>query len=100
MLIEISYRDVPKTDELDDLIRAKADRLQKFCEGIMSCRIAVERLQQRQKLGTPHRVRIEVTLPPNKDLVVSRDPGESVRERQGRKLPYGRPWDRNSRSHR
>ena len=77
MLIEISYRDVPKTDELDDLIRAKADRLQKFCEGIMSCRIAVERRQQRQKLGNPHRVRIEVTLPPNKDLVVSRDPGES-----------------------
>ena len=77
MLIEISYREIPKTDELDELIRSKADKLQKFCEGIVSCRIAVERRQQRQKLGNPHRVRIEVTLPPNKDLVVSRDPGES-----------------------
>jgi cold shock CspA family protein/ribosome-associated translation inhibitor RaiA len=76
MLIEISYRDVPKTDELDDLVREKADKLQKFCEGIVSCRVAVERRQQRQKLGNPHRVRIEVTLPPNKNLIVSRDPGE------------------------
>src|SRR5512132_2750740 len=77
MLIEISYRDVLKTEELDDLIRTKADKLRKFCEDIVSCRVAVERRQSRQKLGNPHRVRIEVTLPPNKNLVVTKDPGEA-----------------------
>ncbi len=77
MLMEISYRDVPKTEEMDELIRTKAEKLRKICEDIVSCRVAVERRQQRQKLGNPHRVRIEVTLPPNKDLVVSRDPGEA-----------------------
>lgn len=78
MLIEISYRDVPKTDEMDDLIRTKADKLLRFCEDIVSCRVAVERRQQRQKLGNPHRVRIEVTLPPGKSLVVTKDPGEAA----------------------
>jgi cold shock CspA family protein/ribosome-associated translation inhibitor RaiA len=77
MLMEISYRDVDKTTELDTLIRAKADKLRRFCDDIVSCRVAVERRQQRQRLGNPHRVRIEVTIPPNKDLVVSREPGEA-----------------------
>src|SRR6187397_1399052 len=77
MLMEISYRDVDKTTEMDTLIRAKADKLRRFCDDIVSCRVAVERRQQRQRLGNPHRVRIEVTIPPNKDLVVSREPGEA-----------------------
>jgi cold shock CspA family protein len=77
MLIEISYRDVPKTDEMDGLIHARADKLLRFCEDIVSCRVAVERRQQRQRLGNPHRVRIEVTLPPGKNLLVTKDPGEA-----------------------
>ncbi|HKY31970.1 MAG TPA: HPF/RaiA family ribosome-associated protein [Candidatus Polarisedimenticolia bacterium] len=77
MLMEITYRDVPKTDELEDLIRTKAGKLERLCADIVSCRIAVEKRQQHQKLGNPHRVRIEVTLPPGKDLVVAKEPGES-----------------------
>ncbi len=76
MLMEISYRDVDKTTELDTLIRTKADKLKRFCDDIVSCRVAVER-RQKQRLGNPHRVRIEVTIPPNKDLVVSREPGDT-----------------------
>src|SRR5262245_38786219 len=77
MLMEISYRGVSKTPDLDDLIREKAAKLEKFCAGLVSCRVAVELRQRHQKLGNPHRVRVEVTLPPNKDLVVTRDPGEA-----------------------
>ncbi|MFL6594334.1 MAG: HPF/RaiA family ribosome-associated protein, partial [Chthoniobacterales bacterium] len=40
--LEISYRGVEKSDELEDLIRTKAARLDKFCDHISRCDVAIE----------------------------------------------------------
>lgn len=71
--LEISYRGVEKTDALDDLIRTKADKLNQFCDYIVSCRIAIEQPQKHQQTGNPYRVRIDMRVPPGKELVVTRD---------------------------
>jgi len=74
--LEISYREVEKSDALELLIREKAAKLEEIQEDIVSCRIAVEKVQEHQRSGSPYRVRIVTRIPPGKELVVNREPGE------------------------
>jgi ribosomal subunit interface protein len=67
--IEISYRGVDKNDEIETLIRERASRLDKFCDHVSRCDIAVEHPNHAQHSGSPYRVRIDVTVPPGHELV-------------------------------
>ena len=67
--VESSYRGVEKTDEIDDLIRTKAARLDRFCDHISRCDVAVEQPNQSQRQGNPFRVRVDVRVPPGHELV-------------------------------
>ena len=68
-LVEISYRGVAKSDEIDNLIRTKAERLDRFCDHITRCDVAVEQPNQSQREGNPFRVRVDVRVPPGHELV-------------------------------
>lgn len=68
--LEITYRGLEKSGEIDDLIRAKAARLDRFCDHISRCDVAVEQPNHAQRAGNPFRVRIDVTVPPGHELVV------------------------------
>jgi hypothetical protein len=70
--MEISYHGVVVPAALERRLRREAARLDRFADGIVSCRVAVEQPSRRRRSGRPYRVRLSVTLPPNKDLVVSR----------------------------
>ncbi len=69
----ISFRNLPKRPDIEQLIFEKVDQLERFCHHITSCRIVVEREQSPNKLGSPYRVRIDVTVPPGHELVAERD---------------------------
>ncbi len=71
---EITYRGVEKTPEIDALIQEQIDRLHRFCEDIISCRIAIEQPHQHHRVGSLWRVRLEVTLPHDIDLLVTKAP--------------------------
>jgi ribosome-associated translation inhibitor RaiA len=80
--LELTFRDVAKTDSLERLIRNKVDRLEKVCGYISGCRIVVEKPQAHR--GNPHRVRIDVTVPPGHELVAERGPMEgNIQEELG-----------------
>ncbi len=70
--LEISFRGVQRLDEIDELIREKAGRLEKVCDYINSCRIAVEKPHVHQESGGEYRVRIDVTVPPGHEIVAER----------------------------
>jgi cold shock CspA family protein/ribosome-associated translation inhibitor RaiA len=72
--LEISFRNIRKSEAVEALIREKADDLKKLHENIISCRVAVEAPQQHQRSGRAYRVRVTLTVPPGHELVVSRDP--------------------------
>ncbi|MGH7804527.1 MAG: HPF/RaiA family ribosome-associated protein [Candidatus Binatia bacterium] len=74
--LEIHYRDVEVTPVVTRKINARAARLEKFCPGLISVRVAVERPQKHQRRGSRYRVRIEVGVPPGKRLVVRREPSQ------------------------
>ncbi|MCW5977438.1 MAG: HPF/RaiA family ribosome-associated protein [Bryobacteraceae bacterium] len=80
-VIEITFRDVPRDEAVERLIRQKAEKLERVCPYLTSCRVTVERESNRRRAGNAYRVRIDLTLPPGKELAVSRDPGD--RQQQG-----------------
>lgn len=74
--LEVSYRYVEKTDALDALINEKVAKLEQVCDHINSCRVAIEKIHDRPSSGSPYRVRIDLTVPPNHELVADKNPGE------------------------
>lgn len=67
--LEISYRGVPKSDEIDTLVQTKAQHLDRFCDHISRCDVMIEQPNHAQQSGNPFRVRIDVTIPPGHELV-------------------------------
>lgn len=74
--LELSFRNGTQSQEVEDLIRSRADRLERFNDHISSCRVAVEAPQQHMDSGSRYRVRVDVTVPPGHELVTRREPGE------------------------
>lgn len=71
--LEIAYKDVEKTQILDEVIDRQVERLEKSVDGIISCRMAFERPHQHPDRGSGYRVLLIVRLPPNHEVVVKRD---------------------------
>lgn len=74
--VEITYRNVEKTDAIESLVQEKIGKLQKFCSQMNSCRVAIEKAHDRPSSGSPYRVRLDITVPPGHELAVVRNPGE------------------------
>jgi cold shock CspA family protein/ribosome-associated translation inhibitor RaiA len=74
--VTMTFRNVHKTAAMENLIRQQAAKLERACDHIVSCRVAVEKPQAHQKSGNSFRVRIDVTVPPEHELVVKREAGE------------------------
>lgn len=73
--LQITWRDVPKSEALEADIRQKAEKLDRFYSHIMSCRVLVERSHGRHRKGNLYRIRLDITVP-DKEIVVTRDPAE------------------------
>jgi cold shock CspA family protein/ribosome-associated translation inhibitor RaiA len=78
--LEISFHGVSRSDWSEAYIREQAARLERFCDNIICCRVAVEQPHHHQHTGNPYRVRIEVRIPPNKDLVATEEPTQVEKE--------------------
>lgn len=75
--LEVVFRDVEKTPDLQQLVEEKAQRLERMCSSLVSCHVAVEKPQEHQESGNPYRVRIDMRVPPNHELVVKSKPREN-----------------------
>lgn len=75
--LEVTYRDVDKSDAIETLIQEKLDKLERLCNYITSCQIAVEKVHDRPSHGSPYRVRIDLTVPPNHEIVADSNPGDT-----------------------
>src|SRR5205814_8809506 len=70
--LKITVRNVRNTPDIEALIGKQAAKLERVCNHIVSCRMAVEKQQQHQRTGNPSRVRMEVRAPPQPELLVIR----------------------------
>lgn len=75
--LQITFRDIERSDALEAHIRDKAEKLETFFEPIMSCRVVVEMPHQHKQQGKVFNVRIDIGVPGN-EIVVNRDNHEDV----------------------
>ena len=67
--VKISYRGLEKSDQIDNLVLEYATRLDKFCDHINRCDVAIEQRNHAHQKGNPYYVRIDVTVRPRHELV-------------------------------
>ncbi len=77
VVLQITTRDIPHSEALENHIREKAEKLEKFYPHIMSCRIVVELPHKHKHHGRIFDVHIDLTVP-GAELVVNRIANEDV----------------------
>jgi cold shock CspA family protein/ribosome-associated translation inhibitor RaiA len=79
--LELSMQDVDNVGIREEVEKC-ASKLDKVCERIISCRVAVERPNHSShRPSNGYRVRVEVTVPPRHDVVVTREQQQSTDHR-------------------
>ena len=75
--LQITVRDLPQSEALEDRIREKVASLEEFHPNIISCRVAVEEQRKHQHQGRHFQVSLDVRVP-GKEIVVNRMHDEDV----------------------
>ncbi len=74
--LEVTFRNVDPSEALETNIRAHAEKLDRFYDRIIGCRVVVEQDHKHHHQGNLYHVRIDLTVP-GKELVVSREPAKN-----------------------
>lgn len=73
--LELSFRNMEHSPEIEADVRDKADKLNEFYDRITACRVVVEAPHQHHQKGNVYHVRVYISVPGH-DIVVDRDPGK------------------------
>ncbi|CEK09405.1 HPF/RaiA family ribosome-associated protein [Legionella hackeliae] len=73
--IQVIFRNMDHSSAAEDRARALANKLERYYDRIMSCRIVIESPHRHHSKGKLYHVRIDLTVP-EAELVVSREPSE------------------------
>lgn len=69
--LQITFRDIPHSDSVEEVIREKAAKLDQYFDKIMSCRVTIESPHSHHHQGSLYHVTVDITVPGN-ELVASR----------------------------
>ena len=75
--LQITFRDLPRSEALEADIRDKAGKLDQFYEKVMACRVVVERPHGHQYKGELFHIRIDLTVP-RAEIVIDRQENEDA----------------------
>ncbi|WP_081859256.1 HPF/RaiA family ribosome-associated protein [Desulfohalovibrio reitneri] len=71
--LEITFRNMETDWTTENLIREKVAKLEKVAPHMIGCRVAVEKDNASHDRGSPYRVRLDITVPPRKEVAVTRE---------------------------
>jgi ribosomal subunit interface protein len=63
LALQVVFRDIPRSDAVEQAVRKHAAKLDEFCDHIMSCRVTVEEPARHKHQGRLYSVHIDVKLP-------------------------------------
>ncbi|MHB8744493.1 MAG: HPF/RaiA family ribosome-associated protein [Sulfuricaulis sp.] len=75
--LHVTLKDMPQSEAVESRIREKADKLSRFYDRIISCRVVVESPQRHHHQGKLYSVRIDLMVP-GSELVANRAQDEDV----------------------
>lgn len=73
--VEITFRDMPRSEAVEAKIREKVARLEEFYEHILACHVVIESPHSHHHQGNLFHVGIDLTVPDG-EIIVNRDPRE------------------------
>lgn len=73
--LQIAFRNVDPSEAVEAYIRERAEKLDKFYDRIMACRIVIEVPHKHHHKGNLYRARIDLTVPDG-ELVISKGAGD------------------------
>ena len=79
--VQITFRNMDRSEAIEEWIRAEAAKLDTFYNRIMRCRVAIEVPHRHHRKGSSYRLRIDLTVP-GEEIVVKRQPSLSHRVQQ------------------
>ncbi len=71
--LQITFRDIPHSENVEVVVREKAEKLDQFFDKIMTCRVMVESPHSHHHQGRLYHVRVDITVP-GAELIASRSP--------------------------
>ncbi|MDZ4737902.1 MAG: HPF/RaiA family ribosome-associated protein [Rhodospirillaceae bacterium] len=69
--LEISFANVQHSPAIEAAIRERVDRLERFFDRIVSCRVVFEALQKSHRKGNQYQIKIFIVVP-GREIVVDR----------------------------
>lgn len=60
---QVTFRDMPRSEAVEAEIRRRAEKLDEFCDRIMSCRVTVETPGGHKHQGKLHSVHVDLKVP-------------------------------------
>jgi ribosomal subunit interface protein len=75
--LQVTFRDMPTSDAVETRVREKADKLTRFYDRIVNCRVVIEMPQRHKHQGKLHSVRIDLSVP-GAELVANHARDEDV----------------------
>ncbi len=73
--LQVVFRNMDHSPAVEARVREQAEKLERFYDRIMSCRVVVETHHRHHHKGNLYHVRIDLTVPGD-ELVVSREPAD------------------------
>jgi ribosomal subunit interface protein len=73
--LQIAFRNIDPSEAVEAYVRERAEKLDKFYDRIMACRVVIEVPHKHHHKGNLYRARIDLTVPDG-ELVFSREPSD------------------------
>jgi len=73
--LQVTFRDMERSDAVENAVREHAEKLDQFCDHIMSCRVVIEAPHHHKNKGNIFHISIDITAP-GKEIAVTRDPSQ------------------------
>jgi cold shock CspA family protein len=73
--VHIAFHNMPHSEAVEDVIRAKVEKLDEFCGQIIGCRVVVEVPHKHHERGNFYQVRIDLTVP-GEEIAINREAPE------------------------
>lgn len=70
--MQISFKNMPRSTEIEDIVYERATTLDAFSRRIMSCRVVIDVPHGHHERGNLYQVRVDITVP-GEELVVNRE---------------------------
>jgi len=74
--LRITFHKMEASESIESEIRRRAEKLERFSDHIMDCRVSVEPASQHHNKGNLYRVVVDVDVPKSK-IVASRNPDQN-----------------------